>query len=233
MAYCVKCGVELADSEEKCPLCGTVVYHPEIKRNTANKPFPAYDTEAEEEVSKNGLLLILTMISFVSFAVSLLCDFNISGHVSWSAYVTGALILLYSIFVFPLCFKNPNPVLLAVLDFLEGGLYLYLINYMTGGNWFWTFALPITAGAMIITVTVTALVYYLRKGRLCILGGAIFAFGFFALLIEYLLNTTFGFRDRIIWSFYPLCACIAVGTIIMIAGLCRPLREYLHRKFFI
>ena len=28
--YCVKCGVELADSEKKCPLCGTPVFHPDI-----------------------------------------------------------------------------------------------------------------------------------------------------------------------------------------------------------
>mgnify|MGYP001071229356 CR=1 FL=1 len=26
--YCVNCGVELADSETVCPLCGTRVFHP-------------------------------------------------------------------------------------------------------------------------------------------------------------------------------------------------------------
>ena len=26
--YCVKCGVELADSQRVCPLCGTRVFHP-------------------------------------------------------------------------------------------------------------------------------------------------------------------------------------------------------------
>ena len=30
--YCVRCGVKLADTEEKCPLCGTTVYHPDIRR---------------------------------------------------------------------------------------------------------------------------------------------------------------------------------------------------------
>ena len=28
--YCVKCGVELADSQRVCPLCGTRVFHPDI-----------------------------------------------------------------------------------------------------------------------------------------------------------------------------------------------------------
>ena len=33
--YCVKCGVELADSQRVCPLCGTRVFHPDIPRKTA------------------------------------------------------------------------------------------------------------------------------------------------------------------------------------------------------
>ena len=28
--FCVKCGVELADSEKVCPLCGTRVFHPDL-----------------------------------------------------------------------------------------------------------------------------------------------------------------------------------------------------------
>ena len=40
--YCVKCGVELADTENKCPLCGTSVYHPDIVRDKAEPTYPAY-----------------------------------------------------------------------------------------------------------------------------------------------------------------------------------------------
>ena len=32
--YCIKCGVELADSEKVCPLCGTRVFH-RIRRMSA------------------------------------------------------------------------------------------------------------------------------------------------------------------------------------------------------
>lgn len=31
--YCIKCGVKLADSEKKCPLCNTIVCHPEFEPN--------------------------------------------------------------------------------------------------------------------------------------------------------------------------------------------------------
>ena len=36
--YCIKCGVELADSEKRCPLCGTPVFHPDLPRNLTEPP---------------------------------------------------------------------------------------------------------------------------------------------------------------------------------------------------
>lgn len=59
--YCIKCGVELSDSEEKCPLCGTVVFHPYIKRPDGEKPYPV-DRKPQETASRSGLLFILTML---------------------------------------------------------------------------------------------------------------------------------------------------------------------------
>ena len=33
--YCIQCGVKLADTEKQCPLCGTVVFHPDLPRPEA------------------------------------------------------------------------------------------------------------------------------------------------------------------------------------------------------
>ena len=38
--YCVKCGVELADSQRVCPLCGTRVFHPDICLLYTSAPLP-------------------------------------------------------------------------------------------------------------------------------------------------------------------------------------------------
>ena len=38
--YCVKCGVKLANTESKCPLCNTAVYHPDIQREAAEPLYP-------------------------------------------------------------------------------------------------------------------------------------------------------------------------------------------------
>ena len=38
--YCIKCGVELGNSEKQCPLCKTVVYHPDFQNEGAERLFP-------------------------------------------------------------------------------------------------------------------------------------------------------------------------------------------------
>ena len=38
--YCIQCGVKLADSEKKCPLCGIRVYHPDLEQPKGEKLYP-------------------------------------------------------------------------------------------------------------------------------------------------------------------------------------------------
>lgn len=45
--------------------------------------------------------------------------------------------------------------------------------------------------------------YYLRRGYLYIIAGTLIATGGFMVLVEYLLNYTFGLHDSLIWSIYP------------------------------
>ena len=58
--YCVKCGVELADSEKVCPLCGTRVFHPDLPQAQGEPPYPPQEQARPEEVSHTGALFVLT-----------------------------------------------------------------------------------------------------------------------------------------------------------------------------
>ena len=49
--YCVNCGVQLADTEKSCPLCGTVCYHPDISRPAA---VPLYPNHRNPELKVNS-----------------------------------------------------------------------------------------------------------------------------------------------------------------------------------
>ena len=48
--YCIKCGVELADSEKVCPLCGTPVFHPDLPCGQGEPPYPPDHRPRVDEV---------------------------------------------------------------------------------------------------------------------------------------------------------------------------------------
>ena len=170
--YCIKCGVELADSEKRCPLCGTPVFHPDLPRNLTEPPYPADRHIRREDVNRSGILFVLTVVALLPAILSLLCDWRINGTIVWSGYAAGAIGLLYVMIVLPLWFRHPNPVIFVPVDFAAIGLYLLYIDFATGGHWFLSFAFPVTGAIGLLVTAVVVLTRYLHGGWLYIYGGA-------------------------------------------------------------
>lgn len=231
--YCIKCGVELADSEKKCPLCGTVVFNPELSRPDGEPQYPRMPAAQPEKVNHSGIMFVVTMLFLLPIVTTLLCDWQINGEIIWSGYAVGAVILLYTLVVLPLWFRHPNPVIFIPIDFAMTALYLLYINCATGGHWFLSFALPVTATAGLILTAAVTLLKYMRKGYLFIFGGTIILSGAYTVLVEFLLNLNFHVHDEFIWSFYPFSVSFILGVMLIVIGICRPLRESLHKKFFL
>lgn len=231
--YCVKCGVELDDAEERCPLCGTRVYHPDIERGEGEPLFPRTAESEVQTVSRGGALFIITSIFALAVLLPLVCNLSINRAVTWSGFVTGAVLLAYIVIVLPLWFKKPNPVIFVPCDFAAAAVYLLYIDLAVHGGWFMTFALPITGGAALITTAAVTLCRCLRRGYLYIFGGVVILSGGFAVLVESMLTLTFGEHMRIGWSLYPLAACTLIGLWLLIVAICPNLRDSLKKKFFV
>ena len=116
--YCVKCGVKLADTEKKCPLCETVAYHPDIKRDHAEELYPKGKMPKPESGREVlcGVILILFMIPI---AITFFSDILYDGELDWFGYVAGGLAIAYLTFAFPMWFQRPNPVILVVVFLLH------------------------------------------------------------------------------------------------------------------
>ncbi len=231
--YCVKCGVELADSEKDCPLCGTPVICPEgLVRGEKDNPYPPHPGKITEGISKLGVMFILTFCFVIPLIICLLADFRLNGRLNWSGYVAFSLLLLYTILVLPLWFKKPNPVIFVPLSFLATGILLLYISLKTGGGWFLSFAFPIVGATAVIITTVVALTRYTRGGNPFIYGGAVIAFGLLSMLIEFLTCVSFGIEKMWRWSLYPAVPLFMIGAFLIIVGICSPLRRALRKKFF-
>ena len=230
--YCVKCGVKLADTEKRCPLCGTAVFHPEITRDAGTVMYPAGKTPAAP-IKPIWPLIIFSAAFLLPIFIVLLCDLQFNGELTWAGYVVGALITSYVILVLPSWFRNPNPVIFVPVGFATAALYVLYINFATGGNWYLPFALPVTAGLCAIVTTAVALIRYVKRGKLYIFGGAFIATGGLTLLTEFLINHTFGFSRFIGWSLYPLSSLVLIGAFLIFLAIYAPARKYLERIFFI
>ena len=230
--YCIKCGVQLADTEKKCPLCATVVYHPEIEPEDALPLYPPDRFPAPYAGSK-AVQIVLSAFCLLAICITLLCDLQINGSVTWSGYVFGSLIIAYTALVLPYWFRRPNPVVFLPIVFAATGLNLLYINHVTEGDWFLSFALPVTGGIGLITTAATALLRYVRRGKLYILGGVMIVFGAFMLLLEFLICMTFSAVRFVGWSLYPLVAFVIIGGMLIVLAVSNSAREIVKRKTFI
>lgn len=228
--YCIKCGVQLSNSEKKCPLCNTVVYHPDFEQSSELPLYPSGKLPRKTTGSKalNGAVIILFMIPLL---VCFFADLSLDGKIEWFGYVAGALLTFYVVFALPLWFEKRNPVIFVPCDFAMAAAYLLYISFATGGNWFLSFAFPVLGGLCIITCTVVTLMYYLRKGKLYIIGGAFIALGTLMPLIEFLIKISFGIRV-IGWSVYPLVVLMLFGGLLIYLAINSSAREILERKLF-
>ena len=176
---------------------------------------------------------IITTAYLLAIGVSLVCDLQIGGGITWAGYVIGGLLLSYVVIILPLWFSKANPVIFVPCDFAAVGLYLLYINLATGGHWFLSFAFPVTGFMGLLVTAVVVLRRYIRRGRLYVFGGAILALAAFMPVMELLLFITFPEIPFIGWYLYPLIALGLLGGLLLFLAICRPARHSMAQKFFI
>lgn len=230
--YCINCGVELADSEKRCPLCHLEAYHPKLPRPEGRPLYPPVSDPAPRW-NPLGVQLIVTLLFALTATLCLLGDIRMHGGVRWSGYVAGALAVCYTAFVLPGWFRRPNPVIFTPAAFTAVLLYLLYIDLFTAGQWFLSFAFPVAGVLALLCTTLAALLRYVRRGYLYIFGGFFILLGLHFLLMEGLLCFTFPSVAFAGWSFYPLIALCLLGLFLILTAICHPLRESLARRFFL
>ena len=229
--YCINCGVKLGDTEQRCPLCSTAPGEYDRIFREADPLYPSmqYPENPSRRGIRNGAIIFLFAIPML---LTLIIDLQIIPGLQWFWYAGGALVLSYVVTALPAWFRKPNPVIFVPCDFGAVALYLLLISCLTEGNWFLTFALPLTGSVCLITTAVITLVRYVPRGRLFIYGGFLVLLGAQLLLTEWLICRTFS-MSFIGWSICPLAALAILGGLLIYLGISSTARERMERKFFL
>ena len=226
--YCVKCGVKLQDGVSRCPLCGTPVWDPDSLQAEHSYPdtLPRHSREPGRP-----LAVSMTLICVIAAAVILTVCFRLYGQLRWGGCALGGILLFYIVFILPAWFRHPHGEVFLPVDFLAAGLLALYICLRTGGHWFMRFAFPVLGMACILCEALLCLLKYVRRGRLWIFGGFLLLSGGFCVLTELFQHICFG-SPMFRWSLYALIGFGAAGMFLLLAGMIRPMRQALEKRFF-
>lgn len=198
-----------------------------------SRPFRRTNASGPEDVNRSGVLFVLTIAALLPALLCLLCDWRINGTLVWSGYAAGAIALLYVVILLPMWFRAAQSRHICAGRFHRGGTVPALYQLCHRRALVLVFAFPVTGAIGLLISAAVALTHYLRGGYLYIYGGMLILGGGLAVLIEFLINLTFQIHETLFWSFYPMVAGIVLGLMLIVIAICKPLRESLHRKFFL
>ena len=230
--YCIWCGVRLQDGVTECPLCHTPVnVVPMPEREDA----PAY-SDRYPRAEKAGAVkyLALGLVTVILLAAALGClifCLKTTGQAGWAGIASLGMALGWIVLVLPLWFPRWRPMIFLPVDFVCLGGYLLYICAKTGGDWFLSFAFPVTVIAAVLTLLGVAMVRYIVQGRLRLMGLLLIAIGLSFMLVEFFQHITFD-TPMFVWSLYCVSVFGLAGLFLFVASLIPPLRAALRRKFF-
>ena len=229
--YCVKCGVRLQDGTEQCPLCGTPVWNPENVPAPERK-YPDHNTPAIYRDSDPVLATAVTIACALAEIIILILCYSLYGELKWGGFAMLAIPFAYSIFILPLWFRDPSPVIFFPIAcaFAEG--YVLYVDLAIGGGWFLSFAFPVIGVFALLATAMIGLVRYIRHGKYYIFGGFFIGLGGYTILVEFFEHITFGSR-MFRWSLFSASVLGVFGIFLLLAAKITPLRRYLDKKFFI
>lgn len=174
--YCIKCGVELADSEKVCPLCGTRVFHPDLPCGNGEPPYPPAE-HLNEEVSRVGAMFVVTVCMLLPAVICVPVDFAAIGvyllyidlatrggwFFSFALPVTGAAMVLVTSVVTLLRYVPSGTLYTLGGGLILAGGYAVLVEFLLNvtfhlhDTFLWSFyplAVCVVLGVMLLVVAV-------------------------------------------------------------------------------
>ncbi|MBQ2508899.1 MAG: zinc ribbon domain-containing protein [Bacteroidales bacterium] len=226
MSYCVHCGVELADSENSCPLCGTPVVDPSRLTTDSIPTFPK--EEDHRPINHRFAVVLISFFLIVPVLVTLTIDLLIEPGLSWSLYVLSGVLYLCTFIVFPVACPKLSSYIYIAVDGLSTALILLAIHAVSGASgWYLPIALPVTLWTFIIT-ELFALVVRNKKMIVIRRGGLLF-------LLLALLSTAIDLtiKHTITWSIYAVIPLVALGLPLFAVSFSRRACDWMRRNLFL
>lgn len=233
MSYCVNCGVELADSEKHCPLCQTEVINPKAPwQEPAERPYSRHVDTIMKRIDRRYFATLTALLLSIPCIITVLLDILTGGGLTWSAYVIGAVAVIYIVVLLPFFFRKYHAVIFLGADCAAVLLYLLFIETMIGGSWFLTLGLPLTVSASVCMLALALLFTHWKLSILVKTGAVLIAVGVFVVTAEMIISLDVYGALRFAWSFYALIPCAVLGAAAFVLEHRQNFKERVRRRLF-
>lgn len=236
MSYCVNCGVKLAPSEKKCPLCGVPVQNPAAPwTEPLERPYPRYVETVMRKIDRRYGAALASILLMIPVGVTLIANLISSGALTWSWYVVGGVMILFIAVLFPMLFTRPDPIFCELLDMAVILFYLAMIDWLfSPERWFWPLAFPLVAVSFAFIIALTAILRSKRRptglysAALCV-----FAAGVLSVLINIIVSDYLESTLLPSWSWYVLVPCLVMGMVLCSIERRNKLKEEIRRRLYL
>ena len=203
--YCIRCGVELEENAEKCPLCETPV--PKIENEDmgiyeGEYPFVNINLyELKMKKVKKAVFMSFFTISIISMLEVFFQNIIVYGHIGWAYYVIPS-ILLFDLMLFVMLNSHS---MRQNLFFILVGLtsFLLIIDYGDKRlSWSLGRGIPITLAFCFIGLIFSFVWDKNKKDKIKILNFFLFFVGVFLLILEFIIRKKFSWS---IWAYTFIC----------------------------
>lgn len=227
MSYCVKCGVELDEGAERCPLCGTPAWKPD---ETEPRYFPTKPAEVPRASRRAAAALLTAMLASVSLCCGLLTHF--ADGAPLGALRRGRGSDAVDLVALPMLVRGIPIFFRLTADVAAIGIYVWIISVaLHGGRWFRGLVLPMLGWACVVVFLLSFLLRDGRRSRLSSIAMCIGAVGLMAMGVEYCLDRYFLEVWQPSWSLVVLVICIGLIIPLRIVRRVPSLREEARRRF--
>lgn len=238
MSYCVNCGVELHESEKKCPLCDTVVLNPNTPFDeTAKSAFPRLNNNnlAAQADNKKLTALIITIILAIPVSICLITNYGISKQLTWSMLVLAIMSLLWLVVTPLFIMKKPRATNIILIDLIAVLLFLYIVyKYVNPPvNWYLSLAVPITLSAFTMICIVAAVIRSTGGRSLTTLTVFFISLGAFIVALEVITDLYLDDHVNLLWSLIVLAPCALLALLCLILKQKKELKDELERRFYV
>ncbi len=240
MSYCVNCGVKLDDSLQKCPLCSTPVINPVSPYNPdAEKVWPTNEDNLSTKEDKHkiaGLIsLTLGIIAVICTAVNLIYSPEaVYDHTKiWALYVVGAMALIWTLIVPCLLINKFRAIIYIGLDAIATAGFLWLVQWMTNGNWFLSLALPIVGIVAVILWIAAILTVYVKISKVYTASIVVMATALLMIALEAVIDNFVTGTVSLEWSLFVLIPAVIIAFFMAVIGRRRKFKEELRKRLHI